>query len=75
MRKFRIVSHAVEGDKTDTLSVRGICAGPHYAAGEYIGLHHAGYRFTGGLQYEKPNLWTGEAYNDTHGVKLYIYEE
>lgn len=69
-RRFEVISHAIEGSAKRVVSARN----PHEAVTMHIALHHPGYRFTGGLQTTGPCHYTGEAYNETHGLKVYVKE-
>lgn len=70
MRKFKIVSMSIRGRIEQTIEDRT----PYSAVKRYVELHHPGYRFTGGLQTTGPCRYTGEAYNDSHGLKVYVTE-
>ena len=69
-REFMIVSHAIEGSAKRSVSARN----PHEAVTMHIALHHPGYSFTGGLKYSGTGKWIGEAYNETHGLDVYVTE-
>lgn len=69
-RTFAIVSHAIDKTVRRTVSART----PHAAVIKHTGENHPGYTFTGGLYWAGADRWNGEAYNETHGLNLYILE-
>lgn len=70
MRIFDVITISIDGRKVS----RSLCANtPHSAARLHIERNHPGYFFTGGLQTVRQS-WQGEAYNETHGLNVYVNE-